>query len=279
MSDHGFNVEDAIKYGVERAIILKNLRFWLAKNAANDKHCYNGYYWTYNSAKAFAELFPYWSSNKIQKLLKSMEGEGLILSGNFNERAYDRTKWYSMPEFRAGKEISQAADSIQPKGSDHSADSLNGVSQEAEPIPDINTDNKPDIKHNALCEPSARDEDSSEEAFKVFWEAGMVKVKRKDALDKFRAIVKREKLNPSEFAAMLAEDVRKRLAAGVFGFDRLHPMTYLNGRRWEDEVVSGQTERATSNRNGRPAPRHHTLSDPNIAEKLGLGPDDMNVPL
>ena len=23
-----------------------------------------------------------------------------------------------------------------------------------------------------------------------------------------------------------------------FGFDRLHPMTYLNGERWEDDIIS-----------------------------------------
>ena len=39
---HSFEVEDAVKYGVEKAIILNNLRFWLEKNRANRKNISDG---------------------------------------------------------------------------------------------------------------------------------------------------------------------------------------------------------------------------------------------
>lgn len=99
MKIHSFYIEDAEKHGVEKAVILYNLRFWLEKNKANEKNLHDGYYWTYNSAKAFATLFPYYNSSKIHRLLTQMESEGLVLSGNYNKKGYDRTKWYSMPEF------------------------------------------------------------------------------------------------------------------------------------------------------------------------------------
>ena len=58
MSVHSFDTEDAAKYGVVAATILRNLQFWIEKNAANDSHFHDGRYWTYNSVTAFEALFP-----------------------------------------------------------------------------------------------------------------------------------------------------------------------------------------------------------------------------
>ena len=56
---HSFDVEIAKEYGVLEAILLNNLWFWVEKNRANNVNYYDGYYWTFNSTKAFNELFPY----------------------------------------------------------------------------------------------------------------------------------------------------------------------------------------------------------------------------
>ena len=90
MTCHAFNIEDAKQYGVDSAIILHNLRFWLDHNKANGSHINDGYVWTYNSARAFSELFPYWSSNKIQKLLKKLEGCLLYTSPSPRDRQKSR---------------------------------------------------------------------------------------------------------------------------------------------------------------------------------------------
>ena len=54
---HSFDVAEATKYGIEKAVILNNLRFWLEKNKANNINSGDGYYWTYNSASAYAKRF------------------------------------------------------------------------------------------------------------------------------------------------------------------------------------------------------------------------------
>ncbi len=77
------------------------------------------------------------------------------------------------------------------------------------------------------------------EAFELFWTAGMVKVGKAKAKAKFEKLVRDGKEEPDALARKLARDVKARLAAQVFGFDRLHPTTYLNGERWNDEVVQG----------------------------------------
>ena len=156
MTVHVFNVNDAVKYGIEKAVILQNMRFWLDKNKANGANLHDDYYWTYNSVEAFSELFPYFSKGIIQRLLKSMEKEGLLLAGNYNKKGYDRTKWYSMPEYRAvtidtshSPELTNGVinndEPIHQIQQVHSPELTNGFTRIDGPIPDINTDIKPDI--------------------------------------------------------------------------------------------------------------------------------------
>lgn len=135
--NHSFNIELATKYGIEEAIIIENLAFWINKNKANKKHIINGQYWTYNSSKALKELFPYISEKKIQRILKKLEQLKIIKSGNFNKSAYDRTKWYTIID----KSIVQIYTIHLPKLS-------NGKDTSVQPIPDINTDINTDIKNN-----------------------------------------------------------------------------------------------------------------------------------
>tara|TARA_R100001377_G_scaffold71574_1_gene47205 strand:+ start:185 stop:991 length:807 start_codon:yes stop_codon:yes gene_type:complete len=139
---HSFSVEEAEKYGVEKAVILYNFRFWLTKNMANDKNNIDGYVWTYNSAAALAKLFPYLNAKKISRLLKDLEVSGALITGNYNQIGYDRTKWYSMPEFStkaAPIVISHICEMDSP-------DMSNGFPIIAPPIPDSKPDNKTDIK-------------------------------------------------------------------------------------------------------------------------------------
>lgn len=131
---HHFEVEEAKKYGLECAILLNNFRFWINKNKANKKHFYEGRYWTYNSVKAFSELFPYWSVHQIGRYLRRLEDEGLIISGNFNKAGYDHTKWYSVND-----------NLILQNCNIECTEMHNPFSENAQPIPDIkpniNTDN------------------------------------------------------------------------------------------------------------------------------------------
>ena len=98
MTTHHFNVDEAKKHGVEAAIILSNIRFWIAKNKANERHFYQGRYWTYNSARAFAELFPYWSQSQIRRILAKLIADNVLVVGEFNSNPYDHTKWYALNE-------------------------------------------------------------------------------------------------------------------------------------------------------------------------------------
>lgn len=96
--EHHFSVEVAEKYGMLEAVLLNNIWYWITKNEANDKNYHDGHYWTYNSAKALHKLFPYASERRIRNALKHLEDEDIIITGNYNQSAYDRTMWYALTE-------------------------------------------------------------------------------------------------------------------------------------------------------------------------------------
>lgn len=136
---HSFDSELATEYGVLEAILLNHIQFWIEKNKANGKNFFDGYYWTYNSARAYHELFPYVSQRQIQTALKQLREAGILQTGNYNSDAYDRTMWYA---------FTSEGESIMRKSKIHDAELENGNCEDVAPIPDnkpvINTDKKPD---------------------------------------------------------------------------------------------------------------------------------------
>ena len=96
--DHSFNIQVAKEVGIAPAVILNNLYWWIEKNKANNTHFHDGQYWTYNSRKAFTKQFPYLSERQIEYALNKLIDKGYVITGNYNETAYDRKLWYSITE-------------------------------------------------------------------------------------------------------------------------------------------------------------------------------------
>ena len=92
---HSFEIVIADKYGIEVAVVFDMFCFWINKNEANENNYHDGKYWTFNSAKGFKKLFPYWSEKKIQRILQKMVEEDLIVKGNYNENPWNQTSWYA----------------------------------------------------------------------------------------------------------------------------------------------------------------------------------------
>lgn len=136
--EHSFDIEVAKVYGIKEAILFKHICYWIERNEANGKHFHDDETWTYNSNKAFVELFPYLTVNQIRRALEALVQADLLKTGNFNDLKYDRTNWYALG--KNGKLIWQ-------KQHLHLANMPNQIDENAEPIPDINqienTDSKP----------------------------------------------------------------------------------------------------------------------------------------
>jgi hypothetical protein len=131
---NSFDTEVAMDVGINAAILYKNIQYWCEKNQTNGQNEHDGLFWTYNSLAAFCEQFPYLTKRQVEKALIILEENGYIKTGNFNKVAYDRTKWYA--DIRNVKCIS-------PTGEIDCAKKGNGNHTEVKPIPNINTNIKP----------------------------------------------------------------------------------------------------------------------------------------
>lgn len=85
----------ATRYGFEEAVFLHSLMFWYRTNRANDRNFRDGRWWTYNSVKAFEEVFPWWNGGQIRRIIIRCREKGALLDGNYSEDRRDRTAWYS----------------------------------------------------------------------------------------------------------------------------------------------------------------------------------------
>ena len=93
-----FDTDIAAIYGVDEAVIIANFEHWIRHNIANDKHYHDGRYWTYNSIEAFTKLFPFWTARQIRRILQSLIDQDVLLTGNYNSSARDRTTWYAFTD-------------------------------------------------------------------------------------------------------------------------------------------------------------------------------------
>lgn len=103
--EHSFDMDVAVRYGIEEAIILKHIAFWVFKNTLSQTNFHDGRYWTYNSYQTLSELFPYMTKRKIRYAISNLEENGLIVSANYNQKNFDQTKWYSLTDF--GEEVAR----------------------------------------------------------------------------------------------------------------------------------------------------------------------------
>lgn len=138
---HSFDVALAEKLGIAEAVLLNHFHFWLCKNRANGDNLHDGKVWTFNSVKAFSELFPYLTKGRIGTALKHLEEAGLIETGNFNRVAYDRTKWYTLTAAGweiVGEPLPENGNSILRNHEMESQKTENGIAENEQPIP-VNT--------------------------------------------------------------------------------------------------------------------------------------------
>ncbi|MBR5299836.1 MAG: hypothetical protein IKU36_06265 [Bacteroidales bacterium] len=134
---NAFDTEVAQDVGMAAAVLYKNIQYWCEKNRANGMNEHDGLFWTYNSLKAFRELFPYMSEKTIRRALEKLEENGYIKVGCFNEDARDRTRWYAdlRPIINNMDEVKEE-DSIFPKGQMSEPKRADTNSQKGEALPD-----------------------------------------------------------------------------------------------------------------------------------------------
>jgi hypothetical protein len=70
------------------------MHYWLT--SPHNKNFINNRFWVYNTYAQWQKYFKFWSLDTIKRIFLSLEHKQLIVSGNFNIKATDRTKWYTI---------------------------------------------------------------------------------------------------------------------------------------------------------------------------------------
>jgi len=139
-----FNSHVAIKYGVEEAIIINHLVFWIHKNKCDRLNHYDGRTWTYFPVKDLVSLFTFWSIDQIKRIIKRLEQKGAVISGNYNKVKFDRTKWYALENEAEMFTLHNLHDPLCGIAQSESAESHNGMCGNHQPIPNNKTYNEKD---------------------------------------------------------------------------------------------------------------------------------------
>ena len=108
MAEHSFNTEFAKRFGIEEAIIFGNIYYWCLRNKENNINLQKGKdnverYYTFNSISSIQSQYDYIALSKVYRVIEKLEDEGLIVTGCFNKRMGDRTRWYAITE--KGEEV------------------------------------------------------------------------------------------------------------------------------------------------------------------------------
>ncbi len=82
----------AVKIGLNEALFIQQLHYWVDRS----KNIIEGRQWVYNTMADWSKQFPFWSQKTLSRTISNLEKQKLVISGNYNQKGYDRTKWYTI---------------------------------------------------------------------------------------------------------------------------------------------------------------------------------------
>ena len=83
--------------GLNEAIVVQQIHYWLNINEKAKKNFINGKYWTFNTYEKWQnENFDFWSISTIKRIFKNLFNKGILFKGKFNKKKYDQTLWVSI---------------------------------------------------------------------------------------------------------------------------------------------------------------------------------------
>ena len=242
-------------FGLEEAIFLDSIVHWYRENRANNINFEDGRWWTYNSATAWADVFPWWTPKQIRRIITSCREQGAIVAGCYNKDKRDCSLWYSPTEKLLNLYLTREPSGC-PNGKSTCPDRENESSQTVPPLPcgthgNYNTpysppqgdaageaveqEDKPKAEPKPKAAPKPRD-DYKPEWFDAFWAL----YPRKDAKVKARKWWNTNRPDWETCKAMMAGLERDKSSKQWNKDDGAYipmPITWLNGKRWEDQGV------------------------------------------
>lgn len=88
-----FTPELAVMAGESEAIFVQQVQF--LSNAPGAKRI-NNEKWVERTYEEWHDIFPFWSTRKISRVIKSCREKNLIKVSQLSGERYDRTNWYTV---------------------------------------------------------------------------------------------------------------------------------------------------------------------------------------
>ena len=243
MQFHSFNVNVAKKVGVNKAILLQYIEFWVDKNKANKVLIYEGKAWVYHTASGFEEIFSYMKANTIAKYLVELEKERYLHSSQNIEKGKNRNnrvKYYTLGDAYFSITEQEA------KNQNECAKNQNECAKNQNVYNDISLENNNISKSEVTKELDKQELDNQtlyrysdkiDDFFAKTWEIYPRKVGKKEAKEKFK-----RKITTHDIFVQLLNSIRwhkenvwvKNIAQGKLEFIP-HLATFINKERYLDE--------------------------------------------
>lgn len=219
MANHNFNTTLAKRYGIEEAIIIEHLYWWIHKNECNDEMFKDGRVWCYSSMKAFERYIAYMNGQKIRRVINKLQEKGKVLIGNYNKVATNQTLWYAFSD--------DMVDELQELDYDFSK-MKNGVFKSEK---SIEYNNNKDNLNNNLSElnNSSKSLLNCEVSFDDFYKLYPNKRSKPAAIKAWNRLSAKDKQKAYDTLPTYISDC----ALNKRSFQ--YPATYLNQRTFEDE--------------------------------------------
>lgn len=82
----------AAKIGLNEAIFLQQLHYWLQRSSVEALDCR----WVHNTTADWAEQFPFWSEKTIRRTVDSLREQGLVSTVRLKAGTHDQTLFYTI---------------------------------------------------------------------------------------------------------------------------------------------------------------------------------------
>lgn len=82
----------AVELGLNEAIFLQQVQYWISREAGIYAH---GHRWIYNTVRQWQEQFPFWSESTIKRTISSLEKQQVLFSATVGD-AFNKTKAYTI---------------------------------------------------------------------------------------------------------------------------------------------------------------------------------------
>lgn len=84
----------AIKIGLNEAIVLQQLHYWLSDKFRTPDKVMDGKNWVYNTYAQWVEQFPFWGEKTIRRVMGNLEDLGVVIS--FVKAGFHKVKYYTI---------------------------------------------------------------------------------------------------------------------------------------------------------------------------------------